>query len=193
MSLSSETIEAVNQDQTDHVIQEETQFIVEPSAPPEGLMLLLESIQVNSAQDVGSEAETRFDFNVSTQTFSHTDSSVNEDGDFLIVHRASTFEDDLIGDDDLSVAITRPSPEDPFDHSFVTSTITVDAANPAAAEDRVDNRPNDGVINVSDRNVTLLNLDQMDGPDSMRLDFDGNTLTVFGLTSLTVNEDILFV
>jgi hypothetical protein len=69
----------------------------------------------------------------------------------------------------------------------------VDAANPAAAEDRVDNRPNDGVINVSDRNVTLLNLDQMDGPDSMRLDFDGNTLTVFGLTSLTVNEDILFV
>jgi hypothetical protein len=70
--------------------------------------------------------------------------------------------------------------------------ITVVTSNTATALDRIDNN-HDSVINAADRNVTPLNLDQLDGPDSFRLDFgDGNTLTVVGITSLMVNQDIFF-
>ncbi|MPR12890.1 hypothetical protein FS320_39085 [Microvirga tunisiensis] len=65
--------------------------------------------------------------------------------------------------------------------------IFVDVPNPAVARAMVDNaRPFD-VINDADRNVDAV-------PGGLRLDFGpGNTLTVRGVTSLTVGEDIFFI
>jgi Ca2+-binding RTX toxin-like protein len=72
--------------------------------------------------------------------------------------------------------------------------IIVDGSNPATAESRVDNSPNDNVINDLDRNVLLRDASQTGVPDSLRLDFGGaDTLAVVGVTSLTVNQDIFFV
>ncbi|MPR12789.1 calcium-binding protein [Microvirga tunisiensis] len=65
--------------------------------------------------------------------------------------------------------------------------IVVDAPNAAAAQAMVDNARPFGEITDADRNVDAV-------PDGLRLDFGpGNTLTVRGVTSLTVGGDILFI
>jgi len=74
-----------------------------------------------------------------------------------------------------------------FETGEAHDVIIVDAVNPAIAEARVDNQPNNDIITAADLNVDPTRA-------GLRLDFGGgNMLTIHGVDSLTVNTDIFFV